>query len=124
MKRFAIGLLIFSLMVLIFGFMSEKITTESFQYISFPDLGLAVVKSLAVVLIFLLAAAASIPSLFIDLVLLLVPAQDFPILNHLWDVCWKGVTLDWFWKETSGSSIFFGALILFIAGFLLLRTKA
>ena len=121
MRRYTIGILIFAISVLVFGFMSEKITPESFQYISFPDLGAAVVKSLVVVVIFLLAAVASVPSLLIDLILRLFTDYDFVLLNHLWDICWKGVTLQWFWAETSGSSIFFGALILIVLSALILR---
>ncbi|PHN01572.1 hypothetical protein [Flavilitoribacter nigricans] len=114
MRRYALGLVLFSVFILVFGFITGKISSESFQYISIPGLFFAVVKSLVVVLVLLLALMASIPSFLIDFILLFVTDYDFPILSNLWNVCWDGVTLNWFWTETTGSSLFFGALILLL----------
>jgi len=61
MRRYALGLFVFSTLIILFGFTSRKISGESFQYISFPGLFYAVVKALVVVLVLLLAIAASIP---------------------------------------------------------------
>lgn len=119
MKRYALGLLVFSILIIVFGFMTEKITIASFQYISFPGVFMAVGKSLMVVLVLLLAGAAAVPSFLIDLALTFFTPYDFPMLTHLKNICWDGVAINWFWNETSGSSIFFGALVLFvISGFL------
>lgn len=114
MRRYALGLVLFSVFILVFGFITGKISSESFQYISIPGLFFAVVKSLVVVLILLLALAASVPAFLIDFILLFLTDYDFPLLSNIWGVCWDGVTLNWFWTETSGSSIFFGALILLL----------
>ena len=123
MKRYVTGLLIFSILIIIFGLITGKITVESFQVISLPGLLFAVLKSLVVVLVLLLGLAAALPGIVIDIVLLFVSSYDFPITGNLWSVCWEGVTLDWFWTETSGSSLFFGALILAVVSGLLLRKR-
>jgi hypothetical protein len=114
MSRYATGLLVFSVFLLIFGFLSGKINLSSFEYISLPGLLYAVLKSLIVVLVLLLSLAAALPLLIIDVVLLFFTNFDFSLISHLWAVSWKGVTLGWFWTETSGSSIFFGSIILLI----------
>jgi len=118
MRNYAAGLSLFAILIILFGFLNGKITAESFQYISLPGLLYAVLKSLVVVLVLLLALAASLPLLVIDIVLLLFTNYDFATLKGVWGVAWDGVTMDWFWTETSGSSVFFGALILLlISGF-------
>lgn len=121
MRRYVTGLLLFSILIIIFGLITGKITVESFQVISLPGLLFAVLKSLVVVLVLLLGLAAALPGIVIDIVLLFVSTYSFPITGNLWSVCWEGVTLDWFWTQTSGSSLFFGALILAIISGLLLR---
>lgn len=108
------GLVFFSLFILVFGFVTGKISGESFQYISFPGLFFAVVKSLVIVLVLLLALVAALPAFLIDLLLYLATDYDFPILSTIWDVCWNGLTINWFWTETTGSSLFFGALVLLL----------
>lgn len=123
MRRYVTGLLIFSILIIIFGLLTGKITVESFQVISPAGLLFAVFKSLVVVLVLLLGLAAALPGILIDVVMLFVGAYQFPITGNLWSVCWKDVTLDWFWAETSGSSLFFGALILAIVSGLLLRRR-
>jgi len=123
MRRYATGLLIFSILILVFGFLFGKITLESFQYISLPGLLFAVLKSLVVVLVLLLTLAAAVPLFLIDLVLFLLAGYDFELLNNLWAICWKGVTMGWFWTETSGSSIFFGAIILLIISSAMTRRR-
>jgi hypothetical protein len=123
MKRYAAGLFLFSIFIIVFGFISGKITTESFQYISLSGLLFAILKALIVVLILLLALAATIPIFFIDLVLLFFTSYNFAIVGNLWAICWKGVTIGWFWTETSGSSLFFGALILLLISSLLYRRR-
>jgi len=121
MRRYASGLFLFAILLLIFGFISGKISGESFQYISLPGLLFAVLKSLVLVLVLLLAIAASVPAFFIDLLLFLFTSYDFAVLKGIWNVCWDGVTMDWFWTETSGSSVFFGAIILMLISGLLMR---
>lgn len=123
MKRYVTGLLIFSILIIIFGLITGKITVESFQVISLPGLLFAVLKSLVVVLVLLLGLAAALPGILIDVVMLFVASSQFPITGNLWSVCWKEVTLDWFWTETSGSSLFFGAVILAIISGLLLGKR-
>jgi hypothetical protein len=123
MRRYAAGLFLFSIFIIVFGFISGKITTESFQYISLSGLLFAILKALIVVLILLLALAATIPTFFIDLVLLFFTSYNFAIVGNLWAICWKGVTIGWFWTETSGSSLFFGALILLLISSLLYRRR-
>lgn len=118
MRNYAAGLSLFAILIILFGFLNGKITGESFQYISLPGLLYAVLKSLVVVFVLLLSLAAAIPLLLIDIVLLLFTNYDFELIQSVYGVVWDGVTLGWFWTETSGSSIFFGALILLlISGF-------
>jgi len=125
MRRYALGLFIFAIFIILFGFANGKISGESFQYISFPGLFYAVLKSLVIVLILLLAIGASAFAFFIDLLLLIFTTYDFPILGNIWNVCWDGVTIGWFWTETSGSSLFFGAVVLLlISGVLMRRRRA
>ena len=121
MRRYASGVFLFAILILIFGFINGKISGESFQYISLPGLLFAVLKSLVIVLVLLLAIAASIPAFFIDLLLFLFTSYNFEVLKGIWNVCWDGVTIGWFWTETSGSSIFFGAIILMLISGLLMR---
>lgn len=123
MRRYATGLLLFSIFIIVFGFITGKISVESFQYISIPGLLFAVLKSLIVVLVLLLAVAASVPAFVIDIILLFFTSFDFVLLGSIWEVCWNGVTIDWFWTETSGSSLFFGGLILLIISSLLMRGR-
>ncbi len=124
MRRYATGLLLFSILILVFGFINGKITAESFQYISLPGLLFAVIKALIVVLILLLALAASLPAFLIDLLLFLLAGYDFELLSSIWGICWNKVAVGWFWTETSGSSIFFGGLILLVISALLMRRRA
>ena len=114
--RYTTGLFLFAILILFFGFVYDKITFESLQYISVPGLLMAVVKSLVVVLVLLLSLAISTAALVIDLILLLFTQLDFPLLSYIWNIAWEEVTMSWFWTATSGSSLFFGALILLLLG--------
>ena len=67
--RYTTGLFLFAILILFFGFVYDKITFESLQYISVPGLLMAVVKSLVVVLVLLLSLAISTAALVIDLIL-------------------------------------------------------
>lgn len=116
-------MLLFAILILVLGFLYGKINGESFQYISFPGLIYAVLKSLIVVLILLLAITATIPSFFIDLILFFITDYEFPLLKQIWEISWGQVTMGWFWTETSGSSLFFAALILLILGGVMTRGK-
>lgn len=122
MNRYATGLFLFAIFILVFGFINGKISMDSFQYISIPGLFYAVLKSLVMVLVLLLAVAATIPAFFLDLLLLIFTNYDFPILSQIWNISWDGLTIGWFWTETSGSSLFFGALILLILSSYLMRS--
>lgn len=123
MRRYAAGLALFAILILVFGFINGKITGASFQTISLAGLLFAVLKSLLLVLILLLAVGASIPLLIIDILLLLFTEYGFALINGVWDVVWGRVTIGWFWTETSGSSLFFGALILLLLSGFFMRGR-
>ncbi len=123
MRRYATGLFVFSILMILFGFITEKITISSFQYISLPGVIFAVGKSLLVVLILLFAIGAAIPSLFIDILLTFFTDLKFPLLNFLKEICWDKMAVSWFWNDTSGSSVFFGALILLLISGALSRKR-
>ena len=123
MKKYFIFLFIVSVLFILIGLVSGKISGDSFTYISLPGSLFAVLQILVIVLILMIGAAMMIPAFVIDLLLLIFTGLRFPMINAIWHILWQKVTIDWFWVFTSGSSIFFASLILAIFSVLMLRGK-
>lgn len=123
MKKYLIFLFIVSILFILIGLVSGKISGDSFTYISLPGSLFAIIQILVIVLILMIGAAMMIPAFVIDLLLLVFTGLRFPMITSIWDILWQKVTIDWFWIFTSGSSIFFASLLLAIFSVLMLRNK-
>ena len=114
MKKYTNFLFLVSLVLLILGFASGKISGESFQYISLTGSLFAILKILIVTATISLAAAMTLPAIVIDLIMMLVAGYEILVTTSLWDIIWNEYTMDWFWGTTSGSSLFFATLVVVI----------
>lgn len=114
MRKYTNLLFFVSLILLILGFVTSKITMESFQYISLTGFLFAILKILLITIAISLAAAMTLPALVIDLIMMLVAGYDLLVTTSLWNIVWNEYTMDWFWHTTSGSSLFFATLLLII----------
>lgn len=123
MRKYVIFLLIISILFIILGFTSGKISGESFTYISLTGSLLAILQILVVVLILMLAATMALPALIIDVLLLIFTTMYFPLISTIWNIVWYDITVGWFWTTTSGSSILFASLVLIIISVLGLRRR-
>lgn len=123
MKRYVVLLFIVSILFIVLGLVTGKISGDSFTYISITGSLLAILQILVIVLILMLAAAITIPALIIDLLLLIFTGLYFPLVGGIWDVVWDDVTIGWFWASTSGSSLLFASIILAIISFLMMRKR-
>lgn len=121
--RYVTFLFIVSILFIIIGFVTGKISGDSFTYISLTGSLLAILQILVIVLILMLGIAMTLPALLIDLLLLIFTGMYFPLVGATWDVVWDEVTLGWFWAFTSGSSLLFASVVLAIISFLILRRK-
>jgi hypothetical protein len=108
---------------IVLGFMSGKISGDSFTYISLTGTLLAILQILLVVAILMLGIAMLTPAIIIDLLLLLFSNLYFPLVGNTWHVVWNQVTVGWFWTETSGSSLLFSSIILAVISFFAIRKK-
>lgn len=122
LKRYLQFLFLASVLFIIVGFITGKISGESFTYISLTGTAYSILQILLVVIILIIGIAISTPALIGDLILLLL-GLHFPLLNAIWNVAWHQVTLGWFWSHTSGSSILFGSLILGVVSLLAMRRR-
>lgn len=111
LKRYLQFTFLASVLFIIIGFVTGKISVESFTYISLVGSVTAIFKILLVALMLLLGLAMSLPALIADLILLFM-GFSFPLLEAIWGVIWGRVTIGWFWGSTSGSSVLFGSIIL------------
>lgn len=114
MRKYTNLLFFVSLILLILGFVTSKITMESFHYISLTGFLFAILKILLITIAISLAAAMTLPALVIDLIMMLVAGYDLLVTTSLWNIVWNEYTMDWFWHTTSGSSLFFATLLLII----------
>ncbi|MBS3770116.1 MAG: hypothetical protein V5A59_03465 [Bacteroidales bacterium] len=114
MKKYTTFLFIVSLVLMILGFLTSKITTESFQYISLTGFLFAILKILLITITISLAAAMTLPALVIDLIMMLIAGYGLLVTSSLWNIVWNEYTMDWFWQSTEGSSLFFSTLVLII----------
>ncbi|MEF8811119.1 MAG: hypothetical protein V5A47_09370 [Bacteroidales bacterium] len=114
MKKYTTFLFIVSLVLMILGFLTSKITTESFQYISLTGFLFAILKILLITIAISLAAAMTLPALVIDLIMMLIAGYGLLVTSSLWNIVWNEYTMDWFWQSTEGSSLFFSTLVLII----------
>jgi hypothetical protein len=114
MRKYTNLLFFVSLILLILGFVTSKITMESFQYISLTGFLFAILKILLITIAISLAAAMTLPALVIDLIMMLVAGYGLLVTTSLWDIVWNEYTMDWFWNTTGGSSLFFATLLLII----------
>ncbi len=114
MKKYTTFLFIVSLVLMILGFFTSKITTESFQYISLTGFLFAILKILLITIAISLAAAMTLPALVIDLIMLLIAGYGLLVTTSIWNIVWNEYTMDWFWQSTGGSSLFFATLLLII----------
>ncbi|MGM0573909.1 MAG: hypothetical protein ACQESL_09180, partial [Bacteroidota bacterium] len=114
MKKYTTLLFFVSLILLILGFITHKITGESFQYISLGGFLFAIIKILLVTVTISLAAAMTVPAIIIDLIMMLVAGYGMLVTASVWNIVWNEYTMDWFWHTTSGSSLFFASLVLII----------
>jgi len=114
MKKYTNVLFFVSLILLILGFVTSKITTESFQYISLTGFLFAILKILLITVVISMAAAMTLPALVIDVIMMLVAGYGLLVTTSLWNIVWNEYTMDWFWNTTGGSSLFFATLVLII----------
>jgi len=114
MKKYTNVLFFVSLILLILGFVTSKITTESFQYISLTGFLFAILKVLLITIVISMAAAMTLPALVIDLIMMLAAGYGLLVTTSLWNIVWNEYTMDWFWTTTDGSSLFFATLLLII----------
>ncbi|MEQ8470321.1 MAG: hypothetical protein RIC35_04010 [Marinoscillum sp.] len=121
-KRYLQFLFLASILFIIIGFISGKISTESFTYISLIGSLKAILQILLVVVILMLGLAMTLPALIIDVLLLFI-GMSFPLIEAIWYVIWNQVTIGWFWAGSSGSSIFFASLVLAIVSFFGMRRR-
>lgn len=123
MRKYVIFLLVISILFIVLGLASGKISGESFTYISLTGSLLAILQILVVVLILMLAAMMALPALIIDVLLLIFTTMFFPLISTIWNIVWYDITVGWFWTTTSGSSILFASLVLIIISVLGLRRR-
>jgi hypothetical protein len=123
MRKYAILILIFSILLILFGFFSGKISGESFTYISIPGTFFAMLKILIVGLVLLLAIGITIPAVIMDIIVLIFTNLHFPITSNIWDISWNLLTIEWLWLDSGGSSVLFASIILIILMILLVRRK-
>ncbi len=121
--RYVTFLFIVSILFIILGFVTGKISGDSFTYISITGSLFAILQILVIVMILMLGAAMTLPALLIDLLLLIFTGMQFPLVSSTWNVVWDQVTIGWFWTSTSGSSLLFASIVLAIISFLMLRRK-
>lgn len=121
-KRYLQFTFLASVLFIIIGFVTGKISGESFTYISLVGTVQAVFKILLVALMLLLGLAMSLPALIADLILLFL-GFSFPLLDAVWGVIWDQVTIGWFLKSSSGSSVLFGAIILAVISGLAVKKR-
>ena len=114
MRKYVIFLLVISILFIVLGLASGKISGESFTYISLTGSLLAILQILVVVLILMLGAMMALPALIIDVLLLIFTTLYFPLISTIWNIVWFDITIGWFWTTTSGSSILFASLVLII----------
>ena len=123
MKKYTNLLFIISILFILIGLITGKITTQSFSYISIPGSLIAIIQILFIVLILSIGLAILVPAFIIDLLLLVVTGMDFPLINSIWYTLWDKATIQWFWIDTPGSSIFFGSVIISVIAFFFLRRR-
>jgi hypothetical protein len=121
MKKYWTALFLVSLVLMILGFASGKITGDSFSYISVTGFLFAILKILIVTITISLAATITIPAIFIDLVMMIFGSYSFTLTPAIWTVVWDEYTMTWFWGSTSGSSLLFATIILVVLTGLLFR---
>lgn len=121
--RYITFLFIVSILVIIIGVITGKISVDNFSQISVLDSAFGIMQILVIVMILMLAIAMSLPALFIDLLLLVFTGQQFPLIGLTWDLVWDDVTIKWFWTSTSGSSLLVASVVLVILSFFTLRRK-
>ncbi len=118
--RYITFLFIVSILLIIIGFVTGKISGDSFNDISITGSLLAILQILVIVLILMLGIAMTLPALLIDLLLLIFTDMYFPLVGGTWDVVWDDVTLDWFWASTSGSSLLIASTVLAIISYFMM----
>jgi hypothetical protein len=118
--RYITFLFIVSILLIIIGFVTGKISGDSFNDISITGSLLAILQILVIVLILMLGIAMTLPALLIDLLLLIFTDMYFPLVGGTWDVVWDDVTLDWFWASTSGSSLLIASIVLAIISYFMM----
>lgn len=123
MKKYTNFLFFVSLILLILGFVTSKITGESFQYISLSGFLFAVLKILLITVTISLAAAITIPALLIDLIMMLIAGYGILVTTSIWDIVWNEYTMNWFWESTGGSSLLYATLILIIISVFVYRKR-
>jgi hypothetical protein len=121
--RYVTFLFIVSILFIIVGFVTGKISGDSLTYISITGSLLAILQILVIVLILMLGIAMTLPALLIDLLLLIFTGMYFPLVGATWNIVWDDVTLGWFWASTSGSSLLFASIVLAIISFFMLRRR-
>ncbi len=114
MKKYTTLLFFVSLVLMILGFVTSKITGESFQYISLTGFLFAILKILLITVTISLAAAMTLPALVIDLIMMLMAGYGLLVTTSIWNIVWNEYTMDWFWNTTGGASLFFATLVLII----------
>ena len=122
LKRYLQFLFVSSLLFIIIGLVTGKISGESFTYISLTGSIAAIFQILMIVIILMLGLVITVPALIIDLLLLFI-GMSFPVLSATWSVIWDQVTMGWFWANTSGSSVFFGSLVVAVVSFFAIRKR-
>jgi hypothetical protein len=121
-RRYIFSILVLSVLFLVTGFLSGKISGDSFTYISLTGTFSAVIQILFVTVILMLALLMTLPAVIVDLLLLFL-GWSFPMIERIWNVVWDELTIGWFWIPTSGSSILFASVILIIGSLLILRSR-
>lgn len=122
LKRYLQFTFLASVLFIIIGFVTGKISVDSFTYISLIGTVEAMFQILVVAILLMLGLAVSVPALIADLILLFM-GMSFPLLHSTWGVLWDQVTIGWFWASSSGSSILFASIILAVVSALAMRKR-
>ncbi|CAN0195175.1 unnamed protein product, partial [Chrysoparadoxa australica] len=120
--RYIQYLFVLSLVFIIIGMASGKITTDSFTYISLTESLFAILQILLIVIVLMLGVVMTLPAIIADLILLIV-GWSFRLTGAIWNIVWDQLTIGWFWNNTSGSSIFFSSLAIAIISAIIMKKR-
>lgn len=123
MKRFIYLTGVFALVLVVVGFISGKISAESFTYISIPGIIVTCLKMLLSQLVLMLSTLMIVPAVIIDLLLWIFSGMYFPLISSIIDAVWNDFIVAWFWQPATGSAILFTSIINLAASYFLLRRK-